>query len=101
MQEQEYNAYRVSVEWHESCLFLMRTCQQKEHNIPATLRDAPDVPAEELEAEREAEQKKIDEAVPLTEDELAEKEQLISQGFENWSRRDFQQFVRALENHGW
>ena len=48
-----------------------------------------------------AEQKKIDEAEPLTEEELAEKETLISQGFENWSRRDFQQFVRALETYGW
>ena len=56
---------------------------------------------EELEAEREVEQKKIDEAVPLTEEEMAEKEMLVTQGFENWSRRDFQQFVRALETHGW
>lgn len=59
------------------------------------------VSPEELEAEREAEQKKIDEAVPLTEEEQTEKEQLISEGFENWSRRDFQQFIKALESHGW
>lgn len=56
---------------------------------------------EELEAERLAEQKLIDEAEPLTEEEQAEKEQLISEGFENWSKRDFQQFVKALESHGW
>ena len=43
----------------------------------------------------------MDEAEPLTEDEIAEKERLTAQGFENWSRRDFQQFVRALETHGW
>ncbi|KAI5120574.1 hypothetical protein M0805_002524 [Coniferiporia weirii] len=85
LQEREYNAYR------------------KEHDIPATVREAQGttVTPEELEAEREAEQKKIDEAIPLTEEEQAEKEELISQGFENWSRRDFQQFVRALETHGW
>ena len=59
------------------------------------------VSPEELEAEREVEQKKIDEAVPLTEEEQTEKEQLISEGFENWSRRDFQQFIKALESHGW
>ena len=59
------------------------------------------VSPEELEAERETEQKKIDEAVPLTEEEQTEKEQLISEGFENWSRRDFQQFIKALESHGW
>lgn len=40
-------------------------------------------------------------AEPLTEQEIEEKEELISQGFEDWSRRDFQQFVRALENYGW
>jgi len=37
----------------------------------------------------------------LTEDETQEKEELIAQGFEDWSRRDFQQFVRALESYGW
>lgn len=40
-------------------------------------------------------------AEPLTEEELAEKEELMQQGFEDWSRRDFQQFVRALETYGW
>ncbi|KLO15808.1 SNF2 family DNA-dependent ATPase [Schizopora paradoxa] len=85
LQEREYNAYR------------------KANEIPATIREVagPDQKPEELETEREAEQKKIDEAEPLTEEELAEKETLISQGFENWSRRDFQQFVRALETYGW
>lgn len=40
-------------------------------------------------------------AEPLTEEEQAEKEELLAQGFEDWSRRDFQQFVRALESYGW
>lgn len=40
-------------------------------------------------------------AEPLTEEELAEKEELMGQGFEDWSRRDFQQFIRALESYGW
>lgn len=40
-------------------------------------------------------------AEPLTEDQQQEKEELIAQGFEDWSRRDFQQFVRALETYGW
>ena len=40
-------------------------------------------------------------AEPLTEEELQEKEDLIAEGFEDWSRRDFQQFVRALETYGW
>lgn len=40
-------------------------------------------------------------ATPLTDAEREEKEELITQGFEDWSRRDFQQFVRALESYGW
>ena len=40
-------------------------------------------------------------AEPLTEEQQQEKEELIAQGFENWSKRDFQQFVRALETYGW
>jgi SWI/SNF-related matrix-associated actin-dependent regulator of chromatin subfamily A member 5 len=40
-------------------------------------------------------------AEPLTEEEMAEKEAYIEEGFPDWSRRDFQQFVRALETYGW
>jgi SWI/SNF-related matrix-associated actin-dependent regulator of chromatin subfamily A member 5 len=46
------------------------------------------------------EQSKIDSAVPLTEDELLEKDDLMAQGFSNWSRRDYMQFVKACERHG-
>ncbi|VDB85302.1 unnamed protein product [Peniophora sp. CBMAI 1063] len=64
---------------------------------PQTEEDTPD----KLEEERKAEQEFIDSAEPLTEEELAEKDALIAQGFESWSRRDFQQFIKALEAHGW
>lgn len=40
-------------------------------------------------------------AEPLDDDETEEKERLIEEGFEDWSRRDFQQFVRGLESYGW
>lgn len=50
---------------------------------------------------RAAEQEKIDNAIPLTEEEQEEKEELLAQGFDNWTRREFQQFVKALESHGW
>lgn len=56
---------------------------------------------EDLEKERQAAQEFIDNADPLTEEEQAEKESLIKQGFETWSKRDFQQFIRALESYGW
>ncbi|TBU58147.1 SNF2 family DNA-dependent ATPase [Dichomitus squalens] len=58
---------------------------------PATEDDTPEI----LEEERKAAQEFIDN------EQLQEKEQLIAQGFEDWSRRDFQQFVRALETYGW
>ncbi|KAG5684431.1 hypothetical protein PVAND_013665 [Polypedilum vanderplanki] len=46
------------------------------------------------------EQRKIDEAEPLTEEEIAEKETLLAKGFLNWNRRDFNQFIKANEKYG-
>jgi SWI/SNF-related matrix-associated actin-dependent regulator of chromatin subfamily A member 5 len=40
-------------------------------------------------------------AEPLSPEELELKEQFIEEGFPDWSRRDFQQFIRGLEAHGW
>ncbi|EIW63750.1 SNF2 family DNA-dependent ATPase [Trametes versicolor FP-101664 SS1] len=73
------------------------------NEIPATIREpaGPEDTPETLEEERKQAQEVIDNAEPLTEDQQQEKEELIAQGFEDWSRRDFQQFVRALETYGW
>ena len=49
---------------------------------------------------RKEEQKKTDQAEPLTEEEQAEKEELLKQGFTNWSKRDFNQFIKANERFG-
>lgn len=46
------------------------------------------------------EQKKIDEAEPVTEEEMEERDQLLTQGFLNWSKRDFNQFIKANEKYG-
>ncbi|CAG9090664.1 hypothetical protein JYU34_009443 [Plutella xylostella] len=46
------------------------------------------------------EQRKIDEAESLTEEELAEKDNLLTQGFTNWTKRDFNQFIKANEKYG-
>ncbi|XP_037034435.1 chromatin-remodeling complex ATPase chain Iswi-like [Bradysia coprophila] len=59
----------------------------------------PELGANASKVQRE-EQKKIDEVQPLTEEELAEKELLLSQGFSNWSKRDFSQFVKMNERFG-
>ncbi|EIE25592.1 hypothetical protein COCSUDRAFT_46779 [Coccomyxa subellipsoidea C-169] len=41
-----------------------------------------------------------DDPQPLGEEEIEEKEQLLSEGFSNWNRRDFNAFVRACEKYG-
>ena len=46
------------------------------------------------------EQSKIDNASPLTEEEIAEKENLLAQGFTSWNKRDFNQFIKACEKYG-
>jgi SWI/SNF-related matrix-associated actin-dependent regulator of chromatin subfamily A member 5 len=83
------------------------------------LREAgPDDTPEELEAERQLAQNFIDtgESLPtklsclrsslhaaeeLTDDDYALMEQLKQKGFPDWSRRDFQQLIKGLEQHGW
>ena len=45
-------------------------------------------------------QEKINVAVPLTEEEIKEKDDLLKEGFETWSKRDFQQFIKACEKYG-
>eukprot|EP00730_Choanoeca_flexa_P005475 TRINITY_DN11954_c0_g2_i1.p1 TRINITY_DN11954_c0_g2~~TRINITY_DN11954_c0_g2_i1.p1 ORF type:complete len:1049 (+),score=356.30 TRINITY_DN11954_c0_g2_i1:52-3198(+) len=55
---------------------------------------------DEKEAKRVADQAKIDAAEALTDEEQAEKEELIKQGFNEWSKRDFTQFIKANERWG-
>ncbi|KAK9759055.1 SNF2-related domain [Popillia japonica] len=54
----------------------------------------------EASKQQKEEQRKIDESEPLTEDEQQEKESLLTQGFTNWSKRDFNQFIKANEKYG-
>ncbi|KAK7591268.1 hypothetical protein V9T40_002881 [Parthenolecanium corni] len=58
----------------------------------------PELGSDATRMQRE-EQKKIDESEPLTEDEIVEKEELLTQGF-NWTKRDFNQFIKANEKYG-
>ncbi|KAG8713692.1 hypothetical protein FRC08_012938 [Ceratobasidium sp. 394] len=75
---------------------------KKAQGIQAPLREAADEDdtPEKLEEERRLEQEDIDNAQPLTEEEQQEKETLQEEGFGNWTKRDFQQFVRGVERHG-
>ncbi|XP_061419890.1 SWI/SNF-related matrix-associated actin-dependent regulator of chromatin subfamily A member 5-like [Lethenteron reissneri] len=58
----------------------------------------PDVPNPAV--TQKEEQGKIDTAESLNEEELEEKEKLLTQGFTDWSKRDFNQFIKANEKWG-
>ncbi|XP_048043129.1 probable global transcription activator SNF2L1 [Megalobrama amblycephala] len=58
----------------------------------------PDIP-NSAQVQKE-EQAKIDEAEPLSPEETEEKEKLLTQGFTNWNKRDFNQFIKANEKYG-
>lgn len=73
---------------------------RKEIGYKVPLADGDEDNLAEREAEREAEQRIIDEAVPLTEEEQAEKAELAKSGFEEWNRRDFQQFINGSNLYG-
>jgi SWI/SNF-related matrix-associated actin-dependent regulator of chromatin subfamily A member 5 len=73
---------------------------RKEIGYKAPLPEGDDLDLEEREQQQADEQKEIDEAVPLTEEEIQEKEDLSTQGFANWQRRDFHHFIRANEKYG-
>ncbi|CAG8582768.1 21708_t:CDS:10, partial [Gigaspora rosea] len=55
---------------------------------------------EARERERQEEQAKIDSAEALTEEEEAEKEALMEDIFEDWSKRDYNNFVNASAKYG-
>ncbi|POS77530.1 chromatin remodelling factor 4-1 [Diaporthe helianthi] len=73
---------------------------RKEISYKVPLADGDEDNLAEREAEREAEQRIIDDAVPLTEEEQAEKAELAKSGFEEWNRRDFQQFINGSNLYG-
>lgn len=100
LQERELAVYKA---WFLALVqSLIYSSLQRLNGIPAAAREpGEDDTLEKLEEERLAAQEFIDTAEPLTEEEMALKEEYAQQGFGDWSRRDFQQFVRGLETHGW
>ncbi|KAK6617714.1 hypothetical protein RUM43_013942 [Polyplax serrata] len=59
----------------------------------------PELGSDANKVQRE-EQRKIDDAEPLTDEEVVEKEKLLTQGFTTWTKRDFNQFIKANEKYG-
>ena len=73
---------------------------RKEIGYKVPLPDRDDMDESDKEAERALEQREIDEASPLTEQEQEEKERMSQQGFADWNRRDFQQFINGSAKYG-
>ena len=59
----------------------------------------PEFGADSLRIQKE-EQVKIDEAEAITDEELAERDTLLTKGFLTWTKRDFNQFIKANEKFG-
>jgi SWI/SNF-related matrix-associated actin-dependent regulator of chromatin subfamily A member 5 len=73
---------------------------RKEIGYKVPLTDREDLTESDKEAERSLEQQEIDDATPLTEEEQEEKARMSEQGFVDWNRRDFQQFINGCAKHG-
>ena len=73
---------------------------RKEIGYKVPLSDGPEEDISDREAERALDQQEIDNATPLTESELEEKQRLSQQGFGDWNRRDFQQFINGSAKYG-
>ena len=73
---------------------------RKEIGYKVPLGDQEDMDDDEKEANRALEQREIDDATPLTEEEMAEKATLSEDGFPEWNRRDFQQFINGSAKYG-
>ncbi|KAJ9128074.1 hypothetical protein QFC24_000365 [Naganishia onofrii] len=74
---------------------------KRENNIKATRPTVGgDITEEQADAIQAEEQELIDTAEPLTEEEKADKEEAVQEGFPNWSRREHQRFVLASAEHG-
>lgn len=73
---------------------------RKEIGYKVPLAEGEDGDLSEREAERDLEQKEIDDATPLTEEEQEMKQHYAEEGFINWNRRDFQQFINGAARHG-
>lgn len=54
----------------------------------------------ERELEQKLEQEEVDNARQLSDEEKKLKEELLTQGYSNWNRRDFNHFISVVSKHG-
>ncbi|CAG8446300.1 12534_t:CDS:10 [Funneliformis mosseae] len=70
------------------------------YKVPLSEPQGEDDDVESREQERQEEQERIDNAEPLTENEESERDRLMNEIFEDWSKRDFNNFVTASARWG-
>jgi len=73
---------------------------RKVNGLKAPLAEGSEETLESRLEDQALEQQMIDEAEALTEEEIAEKEVLQQDGFGDWNKRDFQQFVNGSAKYG-
>ena len=73
---------------------------RKEIGYKVPLPPGADEDLEDREAEQQLDQAEIDQATPLTEEEQEIKQNLSQEGFADWNRRDFQQFINGSAKYG-
>ncbi|KAL1310528.1 hypothetical protein AAFC00_000812 [Neodothiora populina] len=73
---------------------------RKQNEIKAPLADGTEEDLEQRTQDQQLEQQAIDDAEPLTAEEQEEKERLAQEGFGDWNKRDFQQFINGSAKYG-
>lgn len=72
--------------------------KQTGYKVPLKKGSTKDSAQREL--EQKLEQEEMENSRPLTEEEKALKEELLTQGFTNWNRKDFIHFIAVSTKHG-
>lgn len=79
---------------------LERNYYKKLTGYKAALKKGSAKDLEKRELEQKLEQEEIENSRPLTEEEKALKEELLTQGFTNWNRKDFIHFIAVSTKYG-
>lgn len=72
--------------------------KQTNYSVPLRSGTAKDLAEREL--EQKLEQEEIENSRPLTEEEKELKQELLTQGFNNWNRKDFIHFILVCTKYG-
>ncbi|KAK6201412.1 chromatin remodelling complex ATPase chain ISW1 [Scheffersomyces amazonensis] len=72
--------------------------KQIRYKVPIKAGDASTLKEREL--DQKLEQEEINNSRPLTEDEKLLKDELLTQGYSNWNRRDFTHFIAVCSKYG-